>query len=72
MSHLSLTLLNLPFSVPLFWDSSHDWGAFMDGYVLFRKGILVRQDSGVALYAREQLECIELSLGWNDEQVEDL
>lgn len=46
--------------------SSHDWNAFMDDYVHFRKGRLVRQDSGVALYVRQQLECSELHLGGND------
>lgn len=35
----------------------------MDGSVLLRKGRLVRRGGGVALYVREQLECIELHLG---------
>jgi len=45
------------------WDSSHDWNAVMDGYRLFRKDRPTRRGGGVALYVREQLECIELCLG---------
>ena len=50
----------------------HDWHAFMDGYRLFRKDRRTRRGGGVALYVREQLECIELGLGANEEQVETL
>jgi len=35
----------------------------MEGYVLFRKERLGKGSGGVALYVREQLECIELHLG---------
>jgi len=35
----------------------------MDGYRLFRKDRPTRRGGGVALYVREQLECIELGLG---------
>ncbi|GAB0208991.1 hypothetical protein GRJ2_003364800 [Grus japonensis] len=45
------------------WDSSNDWNAVMDGYILFRKDRPARQGGGVVLYVREQLECIELRLG---------
>lgn len=45
------------------WDSSHDWNAVMDGYVLLRKDQLARWSGGVAVHARKQLECIELHLG---------
>ena len=38
----------------------------MNGYVLFGKGRLARWGGGVALYAREHLECIELHLGEGD------
>jgi len=31
-----------------------------------------RRGGGVALYVREQVECIELGLGANEEQVESL
>ncbi|GAB0206526.1 hypothetical protein GRJ2_003118200 [Grus japonensis] len=54
------------------WDSSHDWNAVMDGYVLFRKDRPARRGGGVALYVREQLECIELCLGMDEERVESL
>ena len=54
------------------WDNSHDWHAVMDGYRLFRKDRPTRRGGGVALYLREQQECIELDLGANEEQVESL
>ena len=54
------------------WDSSHDWNVVMEGYVLFRKDRLARRGGGVALYVREQLECIELHLGEGDVAVESL
>lgn len=44
----------------------------MDGYVFFRKDRLARQNGIIALYVREQLECIELHLERNDEQMESL
>jgi len=54
------------------WDSSHDWNAVMDGYILLRKDRSTRRGGGVALYVREQLECIELCLGVDEERVESL
>jgi len=39
----------------------------IDGYRLFRKDRPTRRGGGVALYVREQLECIELCLGANEE-----
>lgn len=48
------------------WDSSCDWKAAMDGYVLFRKDRMVRQGAVVAFYVGEQLECIELYQGMYD------
>jgi len=54
------------------WDSSHDWHAAMDGYRLFRKDRPTRRAGGVALYLREQLECIELWLGTDEEGLESL
>ncbi|GAB0203090.1 hypothetical protein GRJ2_002774600 [Grus japonensis] len=53
------------------WDSSHDWTAVMDGYVLFRKDRPARRGGGAALYVRE-LECIELCIGMDEERVESL
>jgi len=49
------------------WDNSHDWRAVMDGYRLFSKDRPTRRGSEVALYVKEQLECIELCL-WADEE----
>lgn len=40
--------------------------------MLFRKDRLARQGGGVALYVREQLECIELHLREGDVPVESL
>jgi len=51
----------------MWWDNSHDWHAVMDGYRLFRKDRPTRGGGGVALYVREQLECIELGLGADEE-----
>lgn len=45
------------------WDHSHDWNVVMDGSVLFRKHRSERQGDGIALYVREQLECIKLYPG---------
>jgi len=44
----------------------------MGGYTLIRKGRPTRQSGGVTLYVREQLECIELCLGGDEEGVESL
>jgi len=49
------------------WDSSHDWNAVTNGYILFRKDRPTRQGGEVNLYVREQLECIELCLGVDEE-----
>ena len=49
------------------WDSSRDWNAVMGGYTLFRKDRPIRRGGGVALYVREQLECIELCLEADEE-----
>ena len=56
----------------MWWDNSHDWHAVIDGYRLFRKDRPTRRGGGVTLYVREQLECTELGLGANEEQVENL
>ena len=49
------------------WDSSHDWNAVTDDYILFRKDRPARKGGGAALYVKEQLECIELFLGVEEE-----
>ena len=54
------------------WDSSHDWNAVIDGYMLDRKDRPTRRGGGVALYTREQLECTESCLAVDEDQVEGL
>lgn len=56
----------------IWWDSSHDWDAIRDGYVLFREDRPGRQGGRVALSVREQLECIKLCLGVDKEWVKCL
>ena len=63
---------NLIATTETWWDSSHDWNAVIDGYTLFRKDRSTRPGGGVALYVREQLECIELCLGADEKQTEIL
>ena len=55
----------------MWWDNSHDWHVVMEGYIHFRKDRPTRRGGGVALYVREQLQCVELGLG-ADERVESL
>ena len=52
------------------WDSSHGWNVVMDGYVFLRKDKPASQGDGVALYVREQLQCIEYCPGGDEEWVE--
>lgn len=47
-----------------------NWNAMMDGYKLFGRDILGRRNVGVALYAREYLDVIEL--GNDNDNVESL
>ncbi|GAB0192592.1 hypothetical protein GRJ2_001724500 [Grus japonensis] len=54
------------------WDSSHDWNAVKDGYILLGKGRPARRGGGVALYVREHLECIDLCLGVDEGRVKTL
>jgi len=49
------------------WDSSRDWNAVIDSYLFFRKDRPTRRGGGLALYVREQLECIEFCLGEGEE-----
>ncbi|XP_075302833.1 uncharacterized protein LOC142365677 isoform X1 [Opisthocomus hoazin] len=63
---------NLVAITETWWDSSCDCHAVMDGYRLFRKDRPTRRGGGVVLYVREQLECIELCLGEDEERVESL
>jgi len=54
------------------WDSSCDWSIGMGGYRLFRKDRQGRRGGGVDLYAKDQLECMELHLGMDEEPTESL
>ena len=54
------------------WDGSHDWSLAMEGHGLFRKDSKDRRGRGVALYVREQLECVELCPGTAEESTESL
>ncbi|GAB0175756.1 hypothetical protein GRJ2_000040800 [Grus japonensis] len=56
----------------MWWDGSYDWSIGMEGYRLFRKDRQGRQGGGVALYVNEQLECMELHLGMDEEPTESL
>ena len=44
----------------------------MEGYRLFRKDRQGRQGQGVTLYVSDQLECMELHLGLDEEPTESL
>ncbi|GAB0205345.1 hypothetical protein GRJ2_003000100 [Grus japonensis] len=54
------------------WDSSCDWSVGMEGYRLFRKDRQGRRGGDVALYINDQLECMELQLGMDEEPTESL
>ncbi|GAB0209788.1 hypothetical protein GRJ2_003444500 [Grus japonensis] len=54
------------------WDSSYDWSVGMEGYRLFRKDRQGRRGGGVAHYVNDQLECMDLHLGMDEEPTESL
>ncbi|GAB0208559.1 hypothetical protein GRJ2_003321600 [Grus japonensis] len=54
------------------WDSSYDWSVGMEGYRLFRKDRQGRRGGDVTLYVDDQLECMELHLGMEEELTESL
>ncbi|PKU48831.1 hypothetical protein llap_903 [Limosa lapponica baueri] len=54
------------------WDVSCDWNVGMEGCRVFRKDKQGRQGRGVALYVKDQLECMELCLGSYGELTESL
>ncbi|GAB0204978.1 hypothetical protein GRJ2_002963400 [Grus japonensis] len=56
----------------MWWDGSYDWSIGMEGYRLFRKDRQGRQGGGVTLYVSDQLECMELHLGMDEELTESL
>ncbi|GAB0205871.1 hypothetical protein GRJ2_003052700 [Grus japonensis] len=53
-------------------DNSYDWSVEMEGYRLFRKDRQGRGGGGVTLYINDQLECMELHLGVDEEPTESL
>jgi len=55
------------------WDSSYDWSMGMGRCRLFRKDRQGRRgEGGVALFVKDQLECMELCLGMDEEPTESL
>ncbi|GAB0193880.1 mitochondrial enolase superfamily member 1 [Grus japonensis] len=54
------------------WDGSYDWSVGMEGYRLFRKDRQGRRGGGIALYINDQLECMELHLGMDEELTKSL
>ncbi|PKU42977.1 hypothetical protein llap_6738 [Limosa lapponica baueri] len=54
------------------WDGSYDSSVGMEGYRLFTKDRQGRQGGGFALYVNDQLECMELCLGMDEELTEGL
>jgi len=56
----------------MWWDNFYDWSIGMEGYRLFRKDRQGRRGGGVALYVKDQLECMELRLGMDEEPTENL
>ncbi|PKU45391.1 hypothetical protein llap_4335 [Limosa lapponica baueri] len=56
----------------MWWDGSYDWSVGMEGYRFFRKDRQGRGGGGVALYANDQIECMDLCLGMDREPTESL
>ncbi|GAB0202872.1 hypothetical protein GRJ2_002752800 [Grus japonensis] len=54
------------------WDSSYDWSVGMEGYRFFRKDRQGRQGGDVTLYVNDQLECMGVHLGMDEEPTESL
>ena len=54
------------------WDGSHDWSVAMEGCRFSRKGRMGRRGGEAVLHGREQLECMELCLGTDEEPTESL
>ncbi|GAB0181485.1 hypothetical protein GRJ2_000613800 [Grus japonensis] len=56
----------------MWWDGSYDWSVGMEGHRLFRKDRQGREAEGVTLYVNDQLVCMELLLGMDEELTESL
>ncbi|KAJ7424578.1 mitochondrial fission process protein 1 [Willisornis vidua] len=53
-------------------DGSCDWSVGVEGNKFFRKDKKGKQAWAVSLYAKDQLECVELHLGMDGELAESL
>jgi len=56
----------------MWWNGSHNSNVGIDGYKLFRKDRQGRRVGCAALYISDQLECVELHLGGDEERTESL
>ncbi|KAM9653655.1 uncharacterized protein ACIBXB_010484 [Morphnus guianensis] len=54
------------------WDGSYDWSVGVEGHRVFRKDRQGRGGGAGALYVKDQLECMELCLGLDEEPTESL
>jgi len=54
------------------WDKSHDWSMVVDGCRLFRRERWGKRGGGVSHYIKKSIQCEELSLKNNHEQVGSL
>lgn len=54
------------------WDSSHDFNAVMEIYILFQKGSKMKWNEELILIVRDQLECWFSHLGEGEECVKSL
>jgi len=54
------------------WGGSYTWSVGMEGYRLFSKDRQGRWGGDVALYVNDQLECMELGLGMDEELTDSL
>jgi len=54
------------------WDESHDWSVAIDGYRLFRRDRWGKRGRGISQFIKKSIQCEELSLKSNHEQVESL
>jgi len=52
---------NLVTITETWWDDFDDWSSAIDGYRLFRRDRQGKRGSGVALYVRDCLDCMELN-----------
>ncbi|GAB0188654.1 mitochondrial enolase superfamily member 1 [Grus japonensis] len=71
-THVCLQGYDLIGITEMWYNGSYDWSVGMEGYRLFRKDRQGRQGGGVALYVNDQLECMELHLGTEEEPTKSL